>query len=221
MSLGDRMIERLSALGMSQAELARRVGITQPSINHLIKRGSGGSSHLHKIARELKTTPEYLSGESDDPELSASEAAFLAQASESGSDNVEIDSIDLAYGMGGTFVDIGEVQIEKATFSRTWLRQFTNSPASMLFSTQGAGDSMMPTIHDRDVVIVDRSQTVPTMADKIWAVMFGDVGMIKRLRPLPDGSVKISSDNQSVRDEIAADGELHIIGRVVAVVRRV
>ena len=67
MALGNRISERLTAVGMSQAELARRVGVTQPSINHLIKRGVGGSSHLHKIARELRTTPEYLIGEIDDP----------------------------------------------------------------------------------------------------------------------------------------------------------
>ena len=137
-------------------------------------------------------------------------------------DQVQIDSIDLSYGMGGTFLDSEAVEVEKATFSRAWLRQFTHSPPDLLFSTQGAGDSMMPTIHDRDVVIIDRSQKslADNMGDKVWAIVFGGVGMIKRLRPLPDGSVKISSDNQLVRDEIAADGDLFIVGRVVAKVSR-
>ncbi|WP_093222698.1 helix-turn-helix domain-containing protein [Sphingomonas sp. NFR15] len=71
MSLGDRLVERLAATGMSQAELARRVGVTQPSINNLIKRGAGGSSRIHKIARALDTTPEYLLGEIDDPAADA------------------------------------------------------------------------------------------------------------------------------------------------------
>jgi len=67
MTLGDRLAERLAAKNISQAELARRVGVTQPSINNLIKRGVGGSSRIHKIARALDTTPEYLQGEIDDP----------------------------------------------------------------------------------------------------------------------------------------------------------
>lgn len=40
-------------------------------------------------------------------------------------------------------------------------------------------------------------------------------------RPMPDGSVKILSDNDRVPPEIAVDGEMHVIGRVVAVIRKV
>ncbi|WP_419145029.1 helix-turn-helix transcriptional regulator [Novosphingobium mangrovi (ex Hu et al. 2023)] len=65
--LGSRIKERLAAAGMSQAELARRIGVTQSAVNHLINRGYRKSGQLHRIARELGTTPEYLSGEIDDP----------------------------------------------------------------------------------------------------------------------------------------------------------
>ena len=54
-------------MGLSQAELARRVGISQPAIFGLINSNKGGSRHLHRIARELHTSPEYLAGETDDP----------------------------------------------------------------------------------------------------------------------------------------------------------
>jgi phage repressor protein C with HTH and peptisase S24 domain len=120
--------------------------------------------------------------------------------------------------MGGTFLDADSVEVEKVTFSRSWLRKFTQSPPQLLVSSQGMGDSMMPTIHDRDIVIIDRSNTRldGEMGDKIWAIVFAGMGMIKRLRQMPDGTVKIMSDNQLVRDEIATDGDLHIVGRVVA-----
>lgn len=52
---------------MSQAELARRVGISQPAINALIRGASRSSTHLHVIARHIRTTPAYLTGEIDDP----------------------------------------------------------------------------------------------------------------------------------------------------------
>ncbi|WP_299307824.1 helix-turn-helix transcriptional regulator [uncultured Croceicoccus sp.] len=68
MLLGQRIAERLDALGMSQAELARRVGVRQSTMNGLVNGRSQGTKHLHQIARELQTTPEYLSGESDDPD---------------------------------------------------------------------------------------------------------------------------------------------------------
>jgi phage repressor protein C with HTH and peptisase S24 domain len=79
---------------------------------------------------------------------------------------------------------------------------------------------MMPTISDHDIVVVDRSDRIPEFGDKIWAIIYGGMGMIKRLRKLPDGTMQISSDNQLVRDARAADGELHIVGRVVAAVRK-
>lgn len=63
--------ERIAALmhekGLSQSELARRVGISQSAIHKLVKGGGYGSKHLHRIARELGTTPAYLTGEINDP----------------------------------------------------------------------------------------------------------------------------------------------------------
>jgi len=64
---GDRLRERMEARGMSQAELGRRVGVAQTSIFKLLSGRSINSRYLHKIARELNTTPAYLTGETDDP----------------------------------------------------------------------------------------------------------------------------------------------------------
>lgn len=205
---------------MSQSELARRVGLRQSTINALVKGNARSSAHLHKIARELGTTPEYLDGETDDPSPANDNRHVSFQGAED-PDAVEIEAIDLAYGMGGAFLDTEDVEVERAKFSRQWLRQFTSASPEMLFSAQGIGDSMWPTIHDRDVVIADRSSRTVDQADKIWAVVFGGVGMIKRLRPLPDGTVRIMSDNPQVSDELASDGDLFIVGRVAAIVRRV
>jgi transcriptional regulator with XRE-family HTH domain len=74
MEMGSRLLERLRANDMSQAELARRVGVSQPTINNLIHRGKVGSRYLHRIARELGTTPAYLAGETDDPDGDGSES---------------------------------------------------------------------------------------------------------------------------------------------------
>lgn len=67
MTIGERIDERLKAIGISQAELARRVGVGQSTINGLIRGESRGSKHLHVIARTLRTSPAYLIGETEDP----------------------------------------------------------------------------------------------------------------------------------------------------------
>jgi phage repressor protein C with HTH and peptisase S24 domain len=220
---GDRIKARLDAVGLSQAELARRVGITQPAINHLIKRGPGGSAHLHKIARELQTTPEYLSGETDDVSaemLGDRRLAFHgADHQRDDPDTVMVDHIDLRFGLGGQYLD-GPVDTVKRKFSRSWLRNFTDSPPELLSWTTAAGDSMAPTILDTDMILIDRGDREVEFGDKFWAIAYGQVGMIKRLRPMPDGGVKILSDNPLVPPETAYDDEMHVVGRVAAIVRK-
>lgn len=136
---------------------------------------------------------------------------------------VEVAGIDLNFGLGAAFMDseIVEHQAEPLQFPRAWLRQITTSPPEQLYWTHGVGNSMEPAIADGDVILIDRSKVGSTFGDLYWAIAYGQTGMIKRLRPMPDGSVKIMSDNPAVPPEIAYDGELHIFGRVIAVVRRI
>lgn len=85
------------------------------------------------------------------------------------------------------------------------------------FFAREPGDSMYPTIGDGDVLLIDRSQNTPTIGDQIWAITQYGLGMIKRLRPTAEG-YKILSDNPNVPPDTVADGSMHIIARVIAVV---
>lgn len=57
----------MEVCGLSQAALARKVGVSQQSIGRLVTGEAMGSRYLHKIAAALGTTPAYLTGETDDP----------------------------------------------------------------------------------------------------------------------------------------------------------
>lgn len=222
MGLGERIEGLLQAKGWSQAELARRVGVKPTSIWKLVSGGTHATRHLHAIARELATTPEYLLGEIDDPlpgKVGDRRLAWNGPDREAGADMVELDQIDLRFGLGGSYVE-GPVGVSKRAFPREWLRQFTHSAPETLFWAVGDGDSMDPTIRSGEVILVDRALDSPKSGDGIWAVAYGEIGMIKRLRPLPNGNVELHSDNPLVPPATAADGEMHVIGRVVAVVRR-
>lgn len=67
MSLGERIEERMKALRLSQAELARRANVPQTTMNGLIRGKSRTTPHLIRIAQVLETTPAFLMGETDDP----------------------------------------------------------------------------------------------------------------------------------------------------------
>jgi len=77
MIIGDRIASLIKDLGISQGELARRVGVSQPTIFKLIHDNKTGSAHLHKVARELGTTPAFLTGETDDPKSNVPDEAEL------------------------------------------------------------------------------------------------------------------------------------------------
>jgi len=220
----DRLIALREERGLSQAALAREVGIGQSTIVRLEAGGTRNPREVIAISRALNCSPEYLLGESDQrggmlngEADGRSGQAILERAADS--DVVELEEIDLRYGLGGTYVD-GPIVAERRQFSRAWLRQFTVTPPEHLFWATGDGESMEPTIRSGEVILIDRSQHTPRMADGIWAIAWGDIGMIKRLRPMPDGSLKILSDNPAVPPDTAVDGEVHIIGRVIAVMRR-
>ena len=51
--------------------------MSQPTIFKLIHDNKTGSAHLHKVARELGTTPAFLTGETDDPKSNVPDEAEL------------------------------------------------------------------------------------------------------------------------------------------------
>lgn len=216
----ERVRQRMDERGLSQNGLAKRIGISQASIAKITGGHSFGSKHLHRIARELGTTPAWLTGETDDP----SEGALPVPTADDIADQVggvRIKEIDLDYGMGASWIDGVPVTEVERVFPADWVVEFTRASPQHLFFAHGAGDSMMPTILDRDIVLIDTTQQTVNMADRIWAVAWGGAGMIKRIRPQPDGGVRMMSDNPAIRDEVAYDGEMSIIGRVVGVMRKV
>jgi phage repressor protein C with HTH and peptisase S24 domain len=218
MGIGDRIESRLRDLDWSQAELARRIGVSQQTVWKLVSGQSQTTKHLREIARHLQTSEEYLLGETDDPS-----GALAPVASQSSGDDriIEIPVIDLAYGMGGTFLDDLDPNVRSEPFPISFIRRYTKAKAENLVIADGLGDSMAPTIGSNDQMLIDRSVDTIRVADQIWAFSFGGVGMVKRLRPRPDGSVAILSDNPAVPEDRAVDDELFLIGRVVAIVRKV
>lgn len=208
----------MDEIGLSQSELARRVGIKQPSVFKMLNGDSRGSTHLHLIARELQTTPAYLTGQIDDPtanapvQLSASDMASQL-------DMVPVQEIDLAYGMGGQYLDVQAVAESTVWFPANFVRQFTKSDSEHLRFCRGDGDSMTPTIGHHDIVLFDLSQNHLNRQNAIWVVAVADIGMIKRVRAEPDGSYVLMSDNKLVDPQTVVDGEMHVIGRVVATIK--
>jgi len=219
---GDRLEALMEEQGISQSELARRIGVSQTTIWKLLKEPAQGSKYTHRIAAELKTSAEYLMDEGDDPtaprgNLGDNRRSFASARATSPEDLglVAISEVDLALGAGGTYLDDGAVTELKRYFPVQWLREFTDAPPEMLAFARVRGTSMKPTIDHGAIVIMDLRRKRIDEQDEIWAIAVSEIGMVKRIWANPDGSYKIKSDNPAVSPESAVDGEMFVIGRVV------
>lgn len=132
-----------------------------------------------------------------------------------------VPQLELGYSMGGGSVFTEYRHTGFVPFHRDWLAGFARGKFSELFVARGDGDSMTPTLLDGDIVLIDTAQRRIEQQDRIWAISYGELGMIKRVRRLPSGSYRIMSDNATVPPIDAVDDEMYVVGRVVWIGRRV
>ena len=158
----DRLEIAMEDRGYDQSQLARQIGVSQATINRIVQGKTANSRLLPRIATHLGVSLPWLLGMADDP---ATEAPSSPARRE---DMVEVAMVDLAYGMGGTFLaEHPDSRMEE--FPLSFLRHFTKADPRQLMIAEGVGDSMAPTIGPSDLVLIDRGQDNLNVNDRIWA----------------------------------------------------
>lgn len=216
-SLGDDLT--LTQQAVSHFETGRTKSVprwfrfAQAALN---REGDGGETPAQRFAADLirQATPEQLLLIRDLLSGSAKAEDLAAETL----DLVGVASVDMAYGMGLTFAG-DPVDVEILRFPRRWLESLTSTSPQDLAWARGRGNSMSPTIEDNDLVLIDRSDRSVRDQDAIWAFTIGEVAMMKRLRVRGE-QVTILSDNAHVPPDTAHPEEIHIVGRVSHIVRR-
>jgi len=199
--------------GFNASTLGEALGVPSSSAaNYWSGKRAWPTEVVPDLAEKLATNVEYLM-------VGGPKIVAPPPASSRRDDLVEIAEIDPRFGLGAVVMDEPPAP-EMRSFSRAWLRQITPSEPEELYWARGKGNSMAPTIGAGELVLIDRSDRTLSDTDCIWAFAWGHVGAIKRLRPTPDGTVKILSDNPTVPPDEASWEDIQILGRVVAVVKR-
>lgn len=223
-SLAKRVRARARSAGLDQAKVGKILGLPSSTVgNYWAGKRVWPTETLGPLATALNTNVGWLIGHETRLQQIASGAIAPsfdhAAALEEELDLVQVQEIDLAYGLGGQFSD-GPVEVRTHHFPREWVQSITATPASMLTIARGRGDSMQPTIQDGDMVIIDRSQRTIREQDAMWALTIGDFAMIKRVRSRGE-RIQILSDNTLVPMDEAHHEEINVVGRVIFVGRRV
>lgn len=108
-------------------------------------------------------------------------------------------------------------------FRRDWLRRIGLSPQAAVIA-RARGRSMEPTIHDGDMVLIDRgASTLPARPRdasdqrpaRIYALRDDGGARVKRLDLAAPGVLALMSDNPDHPPEFRPVSEVQIIGRVV------
>ncbi len=126
-------------------------------------------------------------------------------------DLVPMAEAHLSAGGGAFVLSEGEGAIH--AFRKSWLRRTATSPNNVVLM-EVRGDSMEPVIVDGDVVMVDKGRR-RIYDGYIYALGVGETIMIKRLYWLPDGRVRIRSDNPEFDSDEARPEDIRVLGQVI------
>lgn len=212
-TLSERLTSLMYEKGISQAELARLIGIKQPSVFKILSGETRNPKKILEIATALNVDPHWLKTGEGDPDPSYR----IVEVSEPQNPNtVRIDILDVEASAGnGAYLSPTEQGLLSQEFDLTFFRQqFGRADAKHLKLITVKGDSMAPTLESGDLLYVDVSENY-FAADGLYVFTFDGQTFIKRLQKVGKEMLVIS-DNPTYKEwTFTQDDDVFIHGRVV------
>lgn len=240
--------EKRASLRLTQDKIAAELGegVTQGAVSHFmngrtalsLKAAVVFSKMLQvpvskfslRLAQELdamQVQPAGISGpersgsdESDDPNADNSPLPRGSEADQALDGRYAYVPQYDAKAAAGLGTENPHVEIHSTlAFKKSWLRSKGAKPEHLIV-IYADGQSMQPTINDKDVLLVDRSKIDP-VDRQVFVLAGSDGAIVKRLVQAPLGSWVLRSDNEDKNDYpdryfLRSDGNEHrIIGQVI------
>lgn len=189
MELADKVKQRRIELGLSQEELAQRMGYSSRSSINKIENGRAVSQKIIvNLAKALQVTVPYLMGWEEtksDPSYKAGYQDGIKERMQ----NLNIEPVPVFSAIScGTGSWIGENPEDYVGIPDEMLSQSSN-----YFANRASGDSMEPKIHNGDYVIFERTPTLSS--GSVGSFALNGEYYCKRFKQLPDGSMWLFSEN--------------------------
>lgn len=205
MDIGLRIRQRREELGLSQDELARKVGYkSRSSINKIEIDGRGlPQNKIVALAKALDTTPAYLMGWEEEKQNSITTNIYP----------VELKKFPL----------LGEISCGIPKFTsedrESYIMAGTDIKAD--FCLKAKGDSMINArIHDGDIVFIRQQNTVENGEIAAIVVNNDSEATLKRFYYYHDKTLIIlKPENPAYEDQVFVGEELeqvHILGKAIA-----
>ncbi|HCT9023285.1 TPA: helix-turn-helix transcriptional regulator [Proteus mirabilis] len=220
MSIAERLLSARLKAGLSQADLADKVGVSQQSIQKIESGQTTFPRRIEDIAHAVGVSAHWL--QFGAPDENGSKTNFEVKEWEDiryhNDDFVGIPVLDIELSAGsGANAELIELEEYTYPFRRDELRKHNVSTNDARI-VKIIGNSLYPVLNSGDLVAVDVSKRDIRDGD-LYAIRDGVLLRVKILVYQPDGGIIIKSfnkdeypDEQLSKNEMAA--RVHIIGRV-------
>lgn len=227
-TVGRRIQRRRKEMGLSQEELAKQVGYSGQSAIREIESGTVRKpGKLLELASALEVRPEWLAsgtGMMMTVESACDQPYDINAQGEDQEDFLSIFSLVPRYAVlagAGPGMEVHSEQIvDHLAFKTEWLSVAMGLEPDKLALITARGDSMEPAIGDGDMMLLDMRE-LRTLDPSIYVVRIDQSLVAKRLQRMTDGRIRINSDNPLYGSETVRHDEIHILGRVVWIGRKV
>ncbi|WP_429941060.1 XRE family transcriptional regulator [Agrobacterium vitis] len=135
-------------------------------------------------------------------------------------DFVMMPQYDVRASAGNGLIAVNQMPTSETAFERKFLRDLGGAP-DHCFLMWSTGDSMLPTIPDNALLIVDASQTTVDHG-RIYVFSVGNAVLVKRANWRMDGRLDLISDNTAGKYPVETFDanrveDLAVVGRVIFV----
>jgi phage repressor protein C with HTH and peptisase S24 domain len=220
MNAAEKIRAALREHNLDASDLARRMGLNPVSVRQHLNRGSIPAKHLQAYARALGIPVAQLIGDDPMPPMDTLPVvAEVAPITIAGIDYLALPVYDISAAAGAGMLVVENADgdaVSYSVFRQSWLRGVTSAPPDRLAVLRISGDSMWPTLHHGDSVLVDLTVTA-VGRDGIYVIRLGDEVQCKRCSRHPvSGALTIASDNASypTYQDVRPAG-LSVLGRVI------
>ena len=214
----------------SKIKFAKRTGKTPAQITDICK-GRGKPTFDYLLALNLKyginanwlLTGDglpFLNGSAryeTEGGINESEFQRAASASRIAEEFIMVPHFDVQASAGYGAIINSEQVVDYLAFKKEWVRNNLRAESPNLALVTADGDSMEPTIRNRDLLLIDLCQT-RVKKDFIYILRWDDLLTAKRLQWMYDGSLLVHSDNPAYKDQIINEESLenlHVVGQVI------
>lgn len=210
----ENLRQLISGLDMNISDFAEKIGEKPSRVNDVLQgRQRPPFDLIEKIIELLDVDANWLITGKERSDRSSSECT----AEETDYEYVPMYDVEVSAGYGNHAYGVTEPETYLA-FRKDWL-QSRGLYARHLNIVTAHGDSMEPTISNKDSLLVDTSRNTPKDGH-IYVIRSSDMLWVKRIQRQLDGTLLLISDNDSyppMHLDLANHHDIQVIGQVVNV----